>query len=69
MAGGTDGAFERVRPLFDVLGAHVTHVGAVGAGQVGVKLPATQLGRDLYDQLIEQGDGNLDHSALIRVLR
>ena len=39
------------------------------ARQVGVKLPATRLGRDLYDQLIEQGDGDLDHSALIKVLR
>ena len=34
MAGGTDGAFERARPLLDALGTHVTHVGAVGAGQV-----------------------------------
>jgi 3-hydroxyisobutyrate dehydrogenase-like beta-hydroxyacid dehydrogenase len=151
MAGGTGGAFERARPLLEVLGAHVTHVGAVGAGQVakaanqiivgltigavaeavaltqacgvdaakmrealrggfawsrimelhgqrmiddafqpggkastqrkdlqqalelarqvGVKLPATELGRGLYDQLIEQGGGDLDHSALIKVLR
>jgi 2-hydroxy-3-oxopropionate reductase len=151
MAGGTGGAFERARPLLDALGAHATHVGTVGAGQVaktanqiivgltigavaeaialtqacgvdaaemrealrggragsrhreghgqrmiddavhpggkattqrkdlqqalelarqvGVKLPATRLGRNLYDQLIEQGDGDLDHSALIKVLR
>jgi 2-hydroxy-3-oxopropionate reductase len=151
MAGGTGGAFERARPLLDALGAHVTHVGTVGAGQVaktanqiivgltigavaeaialtqacgvdaaemrealrggfawsrimelhgqrmiddafhpggkastqrkdlqqalelarqvGVNLPATELSRDLYDQLIEQGDGDLDHSALIKVLR
>ena len=151
MAGGPDSVFARVRPIFDVLGAHVTHVGGIGAGQVakaanqvivgltigavaeaialtqacgvdankmrealkggfawspimelhgqrmidnefqpggkastqrkdlqqamelagqaGVALPATRLGRDLYDQLIKQGHGDLDHSALIKVLR
>ncbi len=36
---------------------------------LGQDLPATQLGRDLYERLIAQGDGELDHSALIRVLR
>jgi 2-hydroxy-3-oxopropionate reductase len=34
MAGGSDEAFERGRPLFQVLGENITHVGAVGAGQV-----------------------------------
>jgi 3-hydroxyisobutyrate dehydrogenase-like beta-hydroxyacid dehydrogenase len=34
MAGGSDEAFERARPLFRVLGENITHVGAVGAGQV-----------------------------------
>ncbi len=38
------------------------------AEQVGIDLPATRLNRDLYDRLIEQGDGELDHSALIRVI-
>ncbi len=32
-------------------------------------LPATRLSMSLFRQLIEQGDGDLDHSALIRVLR
>ncbi|MGD8957981.1 MAG: NAD(P)-dependent oxidoreductase [Chromatiaceae bacterium] len=36
---------------------------------LGQALPATELGRDLYRQLIDQGDGDLDHSALIRVLQ
>lgn len=34
MAGGSDAAIERARPLFDVLGAAFTHVGEAGAGQV-----------------------------------
>lgn len=36
---------------------------------LGQRLPATELGRDLFAALIEQGDGDLDHSALIRLLR
>lgn len=151
MAGGTDHAIGRARPLFGVLGRHFTHVGGVGAGQVakaanqiivglnigavaealalvraagvdpgkvrqallggfagsrvlevhgqrmvdgtfepgarattqykdmrqacelgallGQPLPATELNRTLFGRLIEQGDGDLDHSALIRVLQ
>jgi len=34
MAGGSDAAFARARPLFDILGAKTTHVGANGAGQI-----------------------------------
>lgn len=34
----------------------------------GLDLPATALGRDLYDKLIAAGDGGLDHSALIRAI-
>ncbi len=34
MAGGEEVALERVRPVLDVLGARLTHVGAVGTGQV-----------------------------------
>ncbi len=39
------------------------------AEAVGVELPATRLCRGLYDELIEQGGGNLDHSALFNVIR
>jgi len=39
------------------------------AEAVGVELPATRLCRGLYDALIEQGGGNLDHSALFNVIR
>ncbi len=150
MAGGSEPAFARAKPMFTTLGCHVTRVGDVGAGQVakaanqiivgltigavaealtlakkagvdpakvraafeggfawsrimelhgqrmidaefvpgakavtqrkdlaqalvlaeqiGVDLPATRLNRDLYDQLIEQGGGELDHSALVKVI-
>ncbi|MCP4329219.1 MAG: NAD(P)-dependent oxidoreductase [Alphaproteobacteria bacterium] len=149
MAGGSDEDFARAAPLFAVLGRHVTHVGAIGAGQIakavnqvivglsigavaeafalaraagvdpekvrqalaggfaesrvlelhgkrmtegdftpggraaiqckdmaqaldlaaalGIELPATALNRELYERLIAQGDGDLDHSALIRI--
>ena len=34
MAGGSVAAFERARPIFEVLGRNLTHVGASGAGQI-----------------------------------
>ncbi|HEY0383674.1 MAG TPA: 2-hydroxy-3-oxopropionate reductase [Candidatus Elarobacter sp.] len=34
MAGGSDAAFERAKPIFDVLGKNIVHVGELGAGQV-----------------------------------
>ncbi len=34
MAGGTEAAFARARPLFELMGKNITHVGPVGAGQV-----------------------------------
>ncbi len=150
MAGGLDIAVARARPLFEVLGKNITHVGEVGAGQVakaanqvivgltigavaealtlakrsgvdpakvrkalqggfaasrilevhgermvkgtfepggkaviqrkdlsqaldlaqsvGLKLPATALNMALYDRLIESGGGELDHSALVKVI-
>ncbi|MES2999920.1 MAG: 2-hydroxy-3-oxopropionate reductase [Pseudomonadota bacterium] len=34
MVGGEAAAFERIRPLFEVMGKNITHVGAVGDGQV-----------------------------------
>lgn len=38
------------------------------AGQLGLKMPATSLSRDLYDRLIANGDGDLDHAALIKAI-
>jgi len=34
MVGGSETAFARVRPLFDVMGKNIVHVGGHGAGQV-----------------------------------
>jgi 2-hydroxy-3-oxopropionate reductase len=34
MVGGSDAAFERVQPLLALMGKNITHVGAVGDGQV-----------------------------------
>jgi 2-hydroxy-3-oxopropionate reductase len=34
MCGGEPAAFERVRPLLELMGKNITHVGAVGDGQV-----------------------------------
>jgi 2-hydroxy-3-oxopropionate reductase len=34
MVGGEPGDVERARPVFEVLGSRVTHVGAAGAGQI-----------------------------------
>ncbi|MCB2261370.1 MAG: NAD(P)-dependent oxidoreductase [Candidatus Thiosymbion ectosymbiont of Robbea hypermnestra] len=34
MVGGTEAAFARARPLFEVLGRNIVHVGGNGAGQV-----------------------------------
>jgi 2-hydroxy-3-oxopropionate reductase len=150
MAGGSEAAVGRARPILEVLGRRITHVGPVGAGQVakaanqiivgltigaiaegltlarragvdparvrealsggfadsrilevhgkrmienefapgahctvqqkdlsqalelagefGLDLPATRLCRDLYDRVIAQGYGRLDHAALIKVL-
>ena len=38
------------------------------ADELGVTLPATALSRDLYDKLIADGNGDLDHAALIKAI-
>ena len=38
------------------------------AQSLGLNLPATTQNRDLYDQMIEAGHGNLDHAALIKAI-
>ena len=150
MAGGREEALARARPIFEVLGARLTHVGEVGAGQVaktanqiivaltigavaealtlarragvdparvrealaggfassrilelhgrrmvegdfapggrattqlkdlvqaaelaaelGLELPATALSRRLYERMVAAGWGDLDHSALVKVI-
>jgi 3-hydroxyisobutyrate dehydrogenase-like beta-hydroxyacid dehydrogenase len=34
MVGGSDAAFARALPIFEILGDHVTHVGSIGSGQI-----------------------------------
>ncbi len=150
MVGGSAEAFERVKPIFDVMGKNVVHVGPTGAGQVakaanqivvamthaavaealvlaakngvdpakvvqaisggaarcwalenraprvlerdfepgfyaayhlkdlgialdaardsGAVLPATAVVRQLYQSLVSNGKGRLDHSAIIQVI-
>ena len=34
MVGATDDTFEKVKPLFELMGKNITHVGDIGAGQV-----------------------------------
>ena len=151
MAGGSDTGFDRAKPIFEVLGQNISHVGDVGAGQVtktvnqvivgltigavsealvlaesagvdpakvrealmggfatsrvlelhgkrmiednfepggraktqrkdmfeanefasalGVELPALNLNLELYDKLLERGWGELDHSALYKLIK
>jgi len=38
------------------------------AEHLGIEMPATALCKELYERLIDQGDGELDHSALIKAL-
>ena len=49
MAGGSEAAFQRVLPLFEVIGGSVVHVGKTGSGQVAkacnqIVISATMLG-------------------------
>lgn len=39
------------------------------ASQLGIELPVTGLARDLYDRLIADGGGDLDHAALYKLYR
>ncbi|MDH3638406.1 MAG: NAD(P)-dependent oxidoreductase [Gammaproteobacteria bacterium] len=150
MVGARVSCFAKVKPIFEILGKNITHVGDIGAGQVAkaanqiivgltigavaealtlakragvdpakvraalaggfagsrilelhgqrmidgrfepgakavtqrkdlfqalelaqtldLKLPATALNMELYDRLIESDDGELDHSALVKVI-
>ena len=151
MAGGSDEALARAKPIFEILGKNISHVGDVSAGQVtktvnqvivgltigavsealvlaeaagvdpakvrealmggfatsrilelhgqrmiednfepggraktqrkdmfeaiefasalGIELPALNLNLELYDKLLERGWGELDHSALYKLIK
>jgi len=71
MAGGSDTAFEKVRPLFEIMGNKSVHCGAAGAGQsvkicnnmiLGVTMIATCESIALGDKL------GLDREKLFEVL-
>lgn len=71
MVGGTDAAFARVKPLFDIMGQKAVHCGAAGAGQsakicnnmiLGVTMIATCESFALADKL------GLDRQAMFDVV-
>ena len=71
MAGGSDAAFARVRPLFDVMGSRAVHCGGAGSGQaakicnnmiLGVTMIATCEAFALADRL------GLDRQAMFEVV-
>ena len=39
------------------------------ASALGIKLPALNLNLELYDKLLERGWGELDHSALYKLIK
>jgi 3-hydroxyisobutyrate dehydrogenase-like beta-hydroxyacid dehydrogenase len=71
MAGGTAAAFERARPLFEVMGELVVHVGALGHGQI-VKLinnaVAASNASTLAQALIVGKATGVDLEALERIM-
>jgi 3-hydroxyisobutyrate dehydrogenase-like beta-hydroxyacid dehydrogenase len=71
MVGGEESAFERARPLFELLGKKITHMGAAGAGQM-TKL-ANQIGVALALEAAAEAikfarGGGLDGSKVIEAI-
>lgn len=61
---------ENFRPGGKITTQHKDLVQALElAALYGLDLPATRLNMQLYESLIDQGQGNLDHSALIKALQ
>ena len=71
MVGGGALAFERARPLFELLGRRVTHMGASGAGQM-TKLAnqiAVALALEAAAEAIKFGQaGGLDASRVVEAI-
>jgi 3-hydroxyisobutyrate dehydrogenase len=71
MAGGSDADFERARPLFEVMGELVVHVGELGQGQT-VKLinnaVAASNASTLAQALIVGKATGVDLEALVRIM-
>lgn len=75
MAGGEAAPFGTWRGLLEVMG-RPTHVGPVGSGQLaklaktlGLALPVLRVVDRLYADMVAHGDGELDHSGIIREIR
>jgi 3-hydroxyisobutyrate dehydrogenase-like beta-hydroxyacid dehydrogenase len=88
MAGGTQKDFSRVKPILDVLGGNVVHVGGPGLGhtvkvinqlkdlklatalaaEAMANLPHLASTHERYEKLVVDGDGELDHSAIHKLL-
>jgi 3-hydroxyisobutyrate dehydrogenase-like beta-hydroxyacid dehydrogenase len=70
MAGAERAAFERARPLFEVLGSRVVHVGPVGHGQMA-KLLTNTMGAvnaaALAEAVLAAGAAGLDRDAFLEV--
>jgi 3-hydroxyisobutyrate dehydrogenase-like beta-hydroxyacid dehydrogenase len=72
MVGGPSRAVELVRPILDVLGQPVVHLGDVGAGQVAkivnnaIKIAILAVTTEQLDVAVHAG---LDLTAMLRVLR
>ena len=75
MVGGPQAVFDRIRPLFELMGKNITLVGGNGDGQTCkvvnrtiVALPQTAGAAQLMQVCAANGMADLDHSALVRAL-
>ncbi len=71
MVGGDEAVFARCRPLFDILGSRITHVGPVGAGQTCKAI--NQLFCALHTLACSEGvalarQGGLDPATAVEVI-
>jgi 2-hydroxy-3-oxopropionate reductase len=71
MVGGPADAFERARPLFDVLGSTVVHLGGPGAGQItkaANQLIAAETIQAVAEALVLAARGGVDPARVREVL-
>jgi len=66
MAGGAEAAFEKAKPLFDIMGQKAVHCGDAGAGQANADTPMGALANALYTRFVEEEGGRgKDFSAML----
>ncbi|MBI3451560.1 MAG: NAD(P)-binding domain-containing protein [Rhodospirillales bacterium] len=83
MCGGNQAAFDKVKPLFELMGKNITLVGGNGDGQtckvalslalagarvLGLSLPNTATCQELFNACAARGGAKWDHSAMVRAL-